>query len=119
MNYKEALKAAIDGQKITSDSFEDYKYICFDDKVRRFVYDDGSSFFDHENDSVVDEEWRIYRPQPKPKFAIGQFVEYCGCYYRVKEIHWIGEPNKYRYFATVGNPVYNIYATEDSLKEVE
>jgi len=118
MTKEEALKKAIDGQKVRPvDYAGNNTYITFNG--RTFVYNSGdrSSKVINENDGFLWEnsQWEIYTPpQPKPKFSIGDIVsihngsigkivsdpEYCDGIYSYQVLYnvnhcklWITEEN--------------------------
>ena len=117
MTKTEAQHAMIDGHKITHPEWIEGCHEYFDGRFFMFY---GSITNDYKVSTglIYDDGYEIYNPKPKPKFTVGQFVDYDGCYYRITEVYWVGGPNKYRYFATNGIPMNNILVYEDALEEV-
>lgn len=80
MNFKEAMKAAIDGHKVRWIKWKDFgklKYVMFDPAIGLMYYVDGVSYPEYLSDVLsqgINEEWEII-PTP-PKFKPGDFFTY-------------------------------------------
>jgi hypothetical protein len=72
MDYREALKLAIDGYKVRNSWMKKYndKYLCFDKNTMEFRMHDHILFIPGINDYKSD--WEVVLSQPK--FALNQFV---------------------------------------------
>lgn len=76
MNYKEALKAAIDGHKVRCVRWneKDESYVRFDG-FSLYLMNDKESYCELFNGLNIHDQWEIVKPEPK--FSVGEpFVAY-------------------------------------------
>lgn len=117
MDYKEALKAAIDGHKVQKECLNT-TYVCFVGHQFR-LRDDTDGYDEPYNLGDTGDRWKLYEePKVQPKFTIDQTVVYRSN--RLAKVTAVSDSSPYVY--TLANPVnpQSVFKkTEDELREVE
>ena len=122
MTYEEALKAAIDGQKVTHDDYIKPWYIFYKDgrfQVQNCVTLDGIHNWDHHSFHKKS-NWKLYEdPKAQPKFSVGQQVFYRGN--RIAKVTAVSKetPFAYTLCADESFPKSTFVKPEEALKEVK
>ena len=101
LTKEEALKAAIDGAKVTNETNTDECYVYFG--KHGFMFHNGITGENWAASWALEgKRWKLWTPPtpPKPKFSIDQFVLYEESYYKIIDTEY--KHGSHRYFISGG-----------------